>query len=96
MSSGVLTVVAIIRVQPDHLEEIGAGLRGLIEPTLQEEGCINYDLHQDREDPTLFVFHENWTSEELLDRHLESDHIKAFQAIADGKLEADVRRMDKI
>ncbi len=51
---------------------------GLVAPTRQEAGCLNYDLHVSPEDPAKFLFHENWTSKALLDAHLQSAHIKAL------------------
>ena len=82
-----LTIVADIRVKPEHLEEIKAGLQALIPPTLQEAGCLQYDLHEDNEDPHHFLFYENWESRELWQDHMETEHIKAFQAVSDGKME---------
>jgi quinol monooxygenase YgiN len=97
MSDSQLTVVALIRAKSQYTEDIYEGLRGLIEPTLPEEGCINYDLHQDRDDPALFVFHENWETEWHLEQHLESDHIKAFLASAEGKIESvDIRKLRRV
>lgn len=84
-----LTIVADIRVKPEHLEAIKAGLQGLIPPTLEEAGCLQYDLHEDNEDPNHFLFYENWESRELWQDHMETEHIKAFQAASDGKI-ADV------
>ena len=47
-------------------------------PTRSEEGCIN-DLHQSREDPSRFMFYENWVSQEDLDQHLQMPYLKAFR-----------------
>jgi quinol monooxygenase YgiN len=92
-----LTVVAIIRAFPEKYPVVRAELQQLIAPTRAEEGCLNYDLHEDTEDPALFIFHENWASPEDLDRHLESAHIKACLTAIDGMLEsADIRRMRRI
>ena len=97
MSSSQLTVVAMIRAKSEHIEEVRSALVGLIEPTLPEEGCINYDLHQDKDDPALFVFHENWETPHHLDRHLESAHIKAFQEAVGDKIESlDIRKLGKV
>jgi len=52
-------------------------LASLVTPTRAEAGCLNYDLHQSTDDPTRFLFHENWTSKEHLDRHLASPHVTA-------------------
>jgi quinol monooxygenase YgiN len=38
---------------------------------LQEEGCINFDLHQDNENKNLFICYENWESKEDWIRHFE-------------------------
>lgn len=53
-------------------------LLGLLAPTRQEAGCINYDLHQSPDDPASFLFHENWTGKPALDAHLKSPHIAAL------------------
>ncbi|HLB34488.1 MAG TPA: putative quinol monooxygenase [Chthoniobacterales bacterium] len=73
-----LTVVASFQSHPGKEAELRTLLLGLVSPTLQEEGCINYDLHQSIEDPTKFLFYENWVSREHLDRHLQSEHIKVL------------------
>jgi len=56
----------------------GALQRSLVEPTSQEEGFVNYDLHQGTEDPDLFYLYENWDSAELLDAHLAAPHLVEF------------------
>jgi len=33
-------------------------------------------------DPSRFVFYENWASQEHLDRHAASAHLKTFGAVA--------------
>lgn len=42
-----LTLIARLTAKPDQAEALGNGLRGLIAPTLQEEGAIGYVLHRD-------------------------------------------------
>jgi Antibiotic biosynthesis monooxygenase len=46
-----LTVIAFMRAAPGKREELKAALEALIEPTKQEDGYVNYDLHQGVEDP---------------------------------------------
>ncbi|MEO0416597.1 MAG: putative quinol monooxygenase [Verrucomicrobiota bacterium] len=92
----VVTVVAVIKAKPGCEAAVEEGLRGLVPPTLKEEGCINYDFHTSNEDPSTFVFHENWESNALLDQHLESDHIAAFGAKAEDIIESlEVYRLTK-
>ncbi len=57
-----LTVIAYMRAAPGKRDELRQALESLIEPTSQEKGYVNYDLHQSLEDPDLFFFYENWES----------------------------------
>jgi len=74
-----LTIVARIEAKPDHIDAVKAGLKKLIQPTLAEAGCLQYDLHQDNENAAVFLFFENWESRELWQDHMNSAHLKAFQ-----------------
>lgn len=85
-----LTIVADIHVHPDQVDRVRSELRKLIEPTLAEEGCLQYDLHQDNEDPAHFLFFENWESRELWQKHMKAPHIEAFGAATEGAI-AEVR-----
>ncbi len=71
-----LRVVARIVARPGKIEELGALLRGLIEPTRKEPGCVTYELLQNKTDPTDFTFVEEWRSEADLDAHLQSAHLR--------------------
>ena len=77
MTKKTLSVTALFQAYPGKEEELKNALLSLVAPTLKEKGCLNYDLHQSPEDPTKFLFYENWTSREELDAHLQSDHVKA-------------------
>lgn len=82
-----LTIVANIIAKKGQVELVKSELIKLIEPTRLEEGCIDYELHQDNENPAHFVFLENWTSRELLQKHLQSEHIAAYSAATEGAVE---------
>jgi len=73
-----LTVVAEMQAQPGKEEALRRAVLALIEPTRREDGCVQYDLHVHSSDPARFVFYENWTSQEHLDRHAASSHLKQF------------------
>lgn len=75
-----LTVIAYMWAAPGKRDELRAELEALVEPTLAEKGCINYDLHQSLEDPDMFLFYENWESGEDLDAHLAAPHLTALAA----------------
>jgi multiple sugar transport system substrate-binding protein len=73
-----LTVVARIKAKPGMEERVRQELAKLLAPTRVEKGCIHYDMHQSTTDPALFLFYENWESEDDLQRHLGSPHIAAW------------------
>ena len=65
-----LTVIAYMKAAPGKEDELRRELEALIEPTSQEDGFVNYDLHQHVEDPGAFFLYENWESDADLDAHL--------------------------
>lgn len=79
-----LTIVANIQANADTIELVKAELRKLIEITRSENGCIQYDLHQDNDDPAHFMFHENWESRELWQIHMSAPHLAAYMAATEG------------
>jgi quinol monooxygenase YgiN len=94
---GKVTVVAKAVAKQDTVEAVKAELLKLIEPTRQEEGCLEYTLHQDSTDPTLFIFYETWESDAHLERHMKTDHFTRFVAAVDGLLrEIVVNRLIRI
>ncbi len=78
-----VTVLARIKAKPGMETQLRDELLSLVGPTHCEEGCINYDLHQSDEDPSHFIFYENWKSREDLDQHLEKPYIQKFLGKAD-------------
>ncbi|MBI3466660.1 MAG: extracellular solute-binding protein [Planctomycetes bacterium] len=83
-----LTVVARIKAKPGMEAKVKQELVKLLAPTRREKGCINYDMHQSVNDKSLFLFYENWESEEDLKKHLESPHIQAWFKLS-GELLAE-------
>jgi quinol monooxygenase YgiN len=73
-----ITVVATFEARPGKEVELRNALVGLVAPTRQEVGCLNYDLHVVPENPAKFLFHENWTTKTALDAHLQTPHIQAL------------------
>jgi quinol monooxygenase YgiN len=81
-----LTIIAHIHAEPDQVDLVKEELHKVIAPTRAEEGCLNYDLHQDNEDPTHFFFFENWESRDLWQIHMDSDHLKVFKEATEGAI----------
>lgn len=92
-----LSVVAISKVKEGFTEQVKQEMIKLLAPTRQEAGCINYDLHQDQEDPNHFVFYENWESLDHLIAHSKSAHIQAFRAATKGMfVSSSVHKMSQV
>jgi quinol monooxygenase YgiN len=77
-----ISLLALIKAKPGKEEELKKELMGILAPTRSEEGCINYTMHTDPQDPSLIMFYENWASQAALDKHLATPHITAFGAKA--------------
>ena len=69
-----LTIVANIKANADKVDLVNAELLKLIDITRAEAGCINYDLHQDNENPAHFLFFENWETRDLWQAHMGGQH----------------------
>lgn len=82
-----LTVVAFIIAKTGKINLVKTELEKLIDTTRTEEGCINYDLHQDNENPAHFLFYENWESRELWQTHMSSKHLQDYMAATEGAVD---------
>jgi quinol monooxygenase YgiN len=87
MNMPTVTIVAKVVAKKEFLESVKAELLKLIAPTRKEEGCLEYTLHQDNQDPAVFIFYENWSSEAYLARHMESAHFISYVSAIDGMIE---------
>ncbi len=93
----VLTCVAKITALEKHKETVLSELSKIVIPTQKERGCINYDLHVDNENDAIFIFHENWESEQDLDAHSESSHIKeCFNVIGEMLDSVEISKLTKV
>jgi quinol monooxygenase YgiN len=79
-----LTIVANIYANPDKIDLVQGELEKLVAITRAEEGCIQYDLHQDNENPTHFMFFENWESRKLWQTHMNAPHLAAYGEATEG------------
>ena len=80
MSDEKIVLVARLKVREDAIEDAKKLALGIVADSRTEEGCINYDVHQSVDDPTVFVWHETWRDKQALDAHFEEPHFKEFFA----------------
>jgi quinol monooxygenase YgiN len=74
-----VTVVALFRVKPDGVERALEVLRGLIEASHGEEGCVKYTLHRAKNEPHSYCIVERWRSQADLDAHFGRPHMAPLQ-----------------
>lgn len=86
MTENQVTVVALFTAKSGMEETVRQAIEAVIAPTRAEPGCINYDLHQSSEDPSIFMLYENWNSKKDLDDHLAMPYLKDLAAKADDML----------
>ena len=85
-----ITVLARFLAKKECIDDVKEALKKLVHPTIAEQGCINYDLHQENDNPQAFFLYENWQSEAYLDAHLKSKHLQDFLKRAPQLLDAPV------
>ena len=93
----IVTVVAKLIVHEAAVENVKTELLKLIEPTRIEEGCIEYRLHQDNDDPKVFIFFEMWENLACLEQHMTTPHFNSYIAAVEGMIaEKAVHKMTRI
>lgn len=92
-----LNVVAKVVAKKGSVENVKDELLKLIAPTRKEDGCIAYNLHQDNEDPAVFIFYETWENLACLENHMNTDHFKSYvNAVGSLIEEKVVHKMTRI
>lgn len=89
MASDHRTVIVRLKAKVGMEAKVTQELFNLLAPTRAEPGCINFDMHEAPSDPSLFLFHEDWASEEDLKRCFETPHIPRWiqQNLVSGTLD---------
>lgn len=90
-------VIATLQAKPEFASAVSEAMHEIIEPSRQELGNLQYDLHRDLEQPGTFVFFERWASSEALNKHNATAHFQRFVSQVDGKLDLlDIKQLKKI
>ncbi|MAI80846.1 MAG: hypothetical protein CL917_18035 [Deltaproteobacteria bacterium] len=64
------SVIANLKIKADQIEEAKKFLSELAQQTLaNEEGTLEYSVHQRKDDPTAFVFYEKYVDDAAFDLH---------------------------
>jgi quinol monooxygenase YgiN len=80
MNTKPVTLTVTFQARPGKEAELRKTLLGLLAPTRAEAGCINYDLHIAPDDPTKFLFYENWASKSHHEAHDKTPHVQNLRS----------------
>lgn len=80
MNNESIVLVARLKVKDDAIEEAKRAALKIVADSRAEAGCVNYDIHQAIDDPTVFIWHEMWTNKAAIDEHFETEFFKEFSA----------------
>lgn len=89
-----IVITAVLKAKSGSEGELEKALQQVLQPSREEEGCIQYDLHQSTDDPSVFVFYERWANETALEGHINSAHYQAYRQRAEELVDSrEVLRM---
>ena len=60
-------------VRPERRGAFIETMRGMLEPTRVERGCLSYHLYEDVENKNALVLLEEWATQEDLEKHISKD-----------------------
>jgi quinol monooxygenase YgiN len=80
MNTKPVTLTVTFQARPGKEAELHKTLLGLLAPARAEAGCINYDLHIAPDDPSKFLFYENWASKAHHEAHDKTQHVQNLRA----------------
>lgn len=63
-------------VKEDEVEKVLKLAKELVAATINEEGCIKYEMYQDQKKPDILIMIEEWETMEHLKSHMASEHFK--------------------
>ena len=71
-------LVATFHARPETRDELYTRLLEMVELTVVEPGCLQYELHTNDTDPMQFTFVETWASDAALAGHDDTSHVQAI------------------
>ena len=71
-----IIVTLRMTVRPDKRHDFMESIRGMLEPTRVERGCISYCLYEDIENTNTFTLVEEWKTRDDLEKHVRTDNYR--------------------
>jgi len=70
-------------VQPGRRSDLLETMRGMLEPSRVERGCLSYRLYEDVENRNTFLLLEEWATQHDLESHISKDNQRRLLALMD-------------
>lgn len=70
--------IEYFHAKPGYRDHLVAALLTLIKPTKAEEGCLQYDLLQDSNNPNLIILLVKFSNQQTLEAHENNPFIQKF------------------
>lgn len=83
-------LTAMIKSKAGMAKQMRVLLLDLVSGSLTEEACLQYDLHQSKDDEDLFILHEEWATEKELKAHNTKPHILKFKESSVGVINGEI------
>ena len=83
-----LTQVALAKIKPEFVDQFKQTVNSLLSKMRAQPGNISYTYAQSQEDPTEFIFNENWIDGLSIKNHMESKLVQDFFAVVGPYFEA--------
>jgi len=92
-----IRVIGEFRAIDGAESQVLQALARLQQPSLQHQGCINFQYQQDQDDPQSFFVVSQWDNEANLQDHFESDEVLGFSNSVNEIMEsAVVNTLDRL
>ncbi len=78
-----IIVTLKMTVRPGRRNDLAETIRGMLEPTRVERGCISYCLYEDIENKNTFALVEEWKTRDDLEKHVRTDNYRRLLALMD-------------
>jgi quinol monooxygenase YgiN len=79
----VIIATVRMRISPEQENDMVATIKGVLEPTRVESGCIDCRFYRDVEDSGLFILTEKWENESTLVRHIMTKRYRRLLGLMD-------------
>ena len=84
-------MIARLRARPGREAELGAALAELVPHTVDQPGCLRYDLHVAEGDAAEYCLYEVWQGHAEHAANLATPHLTKFASRLDDLLDGGIQ-----